>query len=303
VSAPLEAYSQAIRETETAATAEWEQLRGVLAEALGKLQTNEQPSLVGADAERQRQATAYRAFFDGLVPLEQSLTGEVERLQETDAFQQAPQPLKDALLNYKKGIEIIHRMVKRLQDRKKPMDTAAASVPDAPALPEAAPDLEQWPAVLTAHCTAVHDWRTARSDAARNAQKAADAAKRETLAAVKNLLGALDGIESGQRSEPELLSRLSDHHADHGALIDAWFGTYDRIEELLKPFFAATGLEPMVIEPGTIFAPDTMEPGGTVADPSRKNEEVATMLRRGFKFAGENIRPALVEVVVNTNSG
>ena len=38
----------------------------------------------------------------------------------SSAFGQTPQPLRDALLNYKKGIEIIHRMVKRLQDRKKP---------------------------------------------------------------------------------------------------------------------------------------------------------------------------------------
>ena len=89
------------------------------------------------------------------------------------------------------------------------------------------------------------------------------------------------------------------HRAEHGALIDSWFGTYNRVEEALKPFFAATGLEPMDVKPGTLFAPDTMEPGGTVADPNRKNEEVATMLRRGFCYGGENIRPALVEVVVN----
>src|SRR5436309_11291453 len=158
---------------------------------MSKLQANEQPSLASADGERQRHETIYRAFFDALAPLEQSLAGEVERLQESDAFQQAPQPLRDALLNYKKGIEIIHRMVKRLQDRKKPMDTPPMKVADAPALPEAAPELDQWSAALTAHCTAIHDWRTARSDAVRAAQKAVDSAKRESLAAVKNLLGAL----------------------------------------------------------------------------------------------------------------
>ena len=196
---------------------------------------------------------AYCAFFDALALLEQALAGEAQRLQETDAFQQAPQALGDALLNYKQGIELIQRMVKRAQDRKKPGETA--------------------PMVG------------------------------ETSAAVKNLLGALDGIENGRRSEPELLAGVADFRAEYGALIDSWFGTYDRMDQALQPFFATSGLEPMVVEPGTLFSPDTMEPGGTVADPNRKNDEVASTLRRGFRFAGVLIRPALVEVVINTAGG
>ena len=193
---------------------------------------------------------AYCAFFDALALLEQALAGEAQRLQETDAFQQAPQPLRDALLNYKQGIEIIHRMVKRVQDR-----------------------------------------------------KTSDITSRETLATVKSLLAALDGIDSGRRSEPELLAGVADFRAEYGALIDSWFGTYDRMEQALQAFFAASELEPIVVEPGTPFSPDTMEPGGTVADPNRKNDEVASTLRRGFRFAGVLIRPALVEVVINTAGG
>ena len=299
---PLQAYQQAIRATQTTPAAEWERLRMALAEVVAKPRTDEQPSLTDADAERQRQEAAYLCFFDALVPLEQSVAAELDGLQERDAFQQAPQRLRDALRNYRKGIEIIHRMLKRLQDRKKPMDIPPADVADAPSLPDVPADLNEWPTVLTVLCNTLHDWRAARGDAACNAQTAADAAKRETLAAVRSMIGALDGIESGQRSEPELLARLAEFRADHGMLIDSSFGAYARIEEALRPFFDATGLEPVVIEPGTRFTPDTMEVGGTTANPNRENDEVASMLRRGFRFAGELLRPALVEVVVNPSA-
>jgi molecular chaperone GrpE (heat shock protein) len=68
----------------------------------------------------------------------------------------------------------------------------------------------------------------------------------------------------------------------------------------LQPYFEATGLAPLTVEPGTLFQPETMEPGGTVVLPDRPLEEVASVMRRGYALNGEQLRPIQVEVVVHT---
>jgi hypothetical protein len=279
------------------AAEEWQALRGAITERWNNCNADDAVAHAKlADAANQY-TSAYQALFDHLIAFDKTLTDELGRMRDDEgAFTAAPAELRDVLLNYKKGIEIIQRMAKRVQERKKPMATLP-ELGTVPALPDAMP--EALDGFVNKLLEQHHEWRSARGNLLRDAQKASETCKKEALTAVKNLLGALDGIEGGQRSEPEVAERIAAHRAEFGPLIDAWFGAYARIDLTLAPFYAATGLQPHSVEPGTPFHPDTMEPGGTVSDPSRKNEDVASVLRRGYAFLGEFVRPILVEVVVN----
>ncbi len=241
------------------------------------------------------QIETYHKLFAELDPLLQTLADELAQMKEDDeAFQKAPQELAAALRNHKKGLEIIERMTRRLKERKK--EPAAPPEPGALAsLPAPAPLADFVPALVQAF----HDQRDAAGRACLQARQAAEDAKKEVLNLVKGILGSVDGVDGGLRSEAEVKARLEPFRTEHGALIDAWFAAYHRLGEAFDKFFAATGVAPQTVEPGTPFDPVRMEPAGTVEDPKLKNEDVAAVLRRGFTFQGEPVRPMLVEVVIN----
>lgn len=242
------------------------------------------------------QAEVYDQLFAELETLLQAIADELGRLREdTEAFQKAPEPLTAALRNHKKGLEIIERMARRLKERKKPLPAPSPLPAVEPlAVPEA-PLAEFMPALVRAY----HDRRDAATGACLQARQAVEDGKKEVLNVVKGILGAVDGVDGGLRSEAEVKARLEPYRAGHGALIDAWFAAYHALGQACDRFFAATGLDPQTAPAGTPFDPVRMEPAGTVADPNLKNEDVATVLRRGFSFRGEPVRPMLVEVVIN----
>lgn len=297
------AYLQTVQGFPEVAADEWNQIRTLLAEQWDSIRSEDQVKWTQVEAEGRLQQAGYVALFESLVTLEQAVAGEIASMDNSqETFLNAPQELRDSLLNYRKGIEIIQRMLKRVLDRRKPLSAEVPSLPSGPGVIEVAPELEQWSATLTQIGQQHHDWRTASVNLLNDARKPSDNIKKETLQLVKNLVGALDGVENGLRSEPDLLALLQPFKPEYEALIDSWMQAYHRLEQVLQPFYAATGLKPITVERGTPFQPETMEPGGTVSDPQLKNEDVAAVLRRGYSYNGEFIRPLLVEVVVNPAS-
>lgn len=265
----------------------------------------EQADVDGAVAEAERHIEAYDTLFRELKVLVEETTEELARLdQENEEFQSAPEELQSTLLNFKKGIEIIHRMFDRTQARKKDLSGELSRAlpgewqPDVPSVePE---DMGEFVMQLS---QAFHQMRDANYHANQNAKKSAEKCRKTAANTVSGLLSAIDGIDAGLQNEPELragLSRFEEGEQNYSALIESWLQAYHRIAACVDRFFGKTGIEAHTVEPGTPFDPETMEPQGTVANPEMNDEDVAAVMRRGFSLKGETIRPILVDVVKNT---
>jgi molecular chaperone GrpE (heat shock protein) len=221
---------------------------------------------------------------------------------QDDTFQQAPEALRTTLANYKKGIEIVHRMISRAKDRKQELSTEMpASLGRDLDEVDAPEDADQFAASVVSLSDAFHKLRDANYHATQDAKAAADACFEASLTALKQILSAIDGIDSGLASEPQVRARVAQIEEDESchALADSWFGAYGRLNESVDAFLSKTGLEAHTVAPGTPFDPNTMEPQGTVENPEMNNEDVATVLRRGFSLHGQPVRPILVDVVRN----
>jgi hypothetical protein len=256
-----------------------------------------------ATAEIERAIDAHEAFFQQLVKLAEELSGEVARLDEADPrLEGVPDALRARLTNYKKGVEIIHRMFRRVCDRKKQLaPTPPTGLTERLDLPEAPAEIEQIAAFAEQLSRRYHDLRDANYHAGGDANKHADECRGATMAAAHQLCSAVDGIDSGLANRSETRAALAEFQADGPLteLLDDWLAAYGRVEQHVDRFFSAVGIQSHTVEPGTRFDPETMEPQAVVPNPELNDEDVAVVVRRGFSLQGQQIRPMFVDVVRN----
>jgi molecular chaperone GrpE (heat shock protein) len=246
-------------------------------------------------------AAIHARFYAELDVLVDQFQRELDQLSEDeDAFQRAPEELQTALANYKKGIQIIVRMLSRAKDRKKEL---VAQIPAAivEEMQIAGPpaDASAFGDYLLQISHAFHQAREENFHATQDAKAHCEQCQKACTEAVKQVISAVDGVEGGKQSEPRTRSRLEQEHADHKDLVDAWVHKYERLLSRLDEFFGKTGIQTHTVERGEKFDPETMDPEGTVEDPELEDEVVHSVSRRGFSLGGMTIRPIVVEVVKN----
>ncbi|MCA8999834.1 MAG: nucleotide exchange factor GrpE [Planctomycetaceae bacterium] len=246
----------------------------------------------------------YDLLFAELKVLHQEIDEELAaRDPASETFSSAPEELQAQLTNYRKGGEIIHRMLSRVLDRKQD-------------LPDESPGNleEEWPGskgpesldgltdFIQELASGFHKLRDANFHVIEDAQKASEKSRSQVFQTVKSVLSAIDGIDAGLANEEHLrksLLELCQSDSPAAALVEKWLGAYQRLNAAADAFLMRTGIEAHTVEPGTPFDPVHMEPQGTVEDPDLKDEDVAAVIRRGFSLEGELIRPILVDVVRN----
>jgi molecular chaperone GrpE (heat shock protein) len=243
----------------------------------------------------------YDTLFAQLDVLLDAITVELGVLQTPDEVgEAAPEKLASALLNHRKGVEIVQRMLARVKDRRKELgEKTDPSLSADPVFVDRPTELEEVAEFVRCSSQRWHDNCDANFHKVEELKKTVAACDREVSKAVKNLLSAVDGIDAGLANEQMLREELSEYDQEFGPLIAKWFALYHSLDSKLAAFFEATCLEPASVEPGSRFDPETMEPQGTVKDPDKNNEDVASVLRRGFSLNGRQMRPTLVEVVMN----
>ena len=299
----VEDYVAVLRAANAAASDQWEQLLSLIDESNQQQLAKENAGIDQAAGEMKRHVEVYDTLFAELAGLLDAVGAQLQQMNDQDdSFQQAPDALRTTLANYKKGIEIVQRMISRTRDRKKEL---SAELPvsigqevDKVDVPE---DADQFAAGALALSEAFHNLRDANYHATQDAKGAADKCLQATLAALKQILSAVDGIDSGLASEPQVRAKVAEIEDDATchALAESWFGAYGRLTDCVDTFLSKTGIEAHTVAPGTPFDPNTMEPQGTVENTEMNNEDVATVLRRGFSLHGQPIRPILVDVVRN----
>ena len=249
-------------------------------------------------------AACYDNLFTELDVLVEQVGNVLEPLDpDSEPYKAAPEELRDRLDNYRKGVEIIHRMFSRVKDRKKEL---AQDLPELasdgldPAEPPAKVDgLDAYVRELS---TKFHDLRDANDNTLREAEEVCAKCWKATVHVVKGVISAVDGIDSGLQNEPDTRAALKQFETEKQEiteLIDCWFQAYHQLQEHVEAFFAKTGIESHTVEPGTPFDPETMEPQGTVESSELNDEDVAAVARRGFSLKGEPVRPVMVDVVKN----
>jgi len=246
----------------------------------------------------------YEVLFSELNQLVNIAQEELEsRKNDEETFQNAPEELQSKLLNYRKGIEIIHRMFNKVKDRKKDLAGKTSETLTETFKPTAPP--EEWDGVamwLGQLLSEFHGMRDANYHIVQDAKKRVEKCRDTSRNVIKSLLSAIDGIDSGLQNEPHTIETLAPFQQEYQAVIDTWFGAYDRLSKSIEQFFEKTGVEAHSAEHGTPFDPETMEALGIVDmepdfAPDEKGEYVASVLRRGFSLDGVIIRPVQVDVI------
>lgn len=297
-----EDYNVALRVANTTVADEWAAIVGLAAECHAQELTKEQAALAKAAEDTQRHIDTYHLIFSELDRLVDSVGGELEKLDiERNDYQAAPDAVQSTLGNYKKGIEIVNRMLTRARDRKKELGAESPVALGSEMANVAEPATDQFATGVLALSTAFHKLRDANYHIRQDAIGAADACRGTSLTALKSILSAIDGVDSGLANEPEVRAMLAEFEEDAACrtLLESWFGAYERIATYVEQFLTNTGIESHTVEPGTLFDPETMEPQGTVEDSTRNNDEVAVVLRRGFSLDSQLVRPMIVDVVRN----
>ncbi len=265
---------------------------------------SEREGFVQATARIREAVEEHDAFLSRMSTLVADLDEELTRLDVDDPrLETASDELRARLTNYRKGLEIIQRMVARIVERRKPLSPA----PPAPLTETLDPGgLPAEPELLAAFaeslCRHYHDVRDANYHAVADAHKHADACRQAMFAAARQLLSAVDGIDSGLANQPELrasLLALLDDESTVATLLDEWLAAYQGFDGHLAHFFEDVGIVAHTVQPGTRFDPERMEPQAAVAHPELQDEDVAAMVRRGFSVGDEPIRPIIVDVVRN----
>ena len=235
----------------------------------------------------------FQAVLDSFYAELNAFTAAVEKElvaldAESPEFAELPEEQRTPMMNTRRGVEIIHRMLSRTVARRK--DPTFAEIVVEEALEEPAPpdSAEAIPDVVGALYKAWHQLRDKNYDAVRDAKQNAEKARETCVALAKSVLGAIDGIDSGL-----------EYAAEENAA-NEWSAVYSRLSAIADAFFANTGMTPHATERGVPFDPDTMEPQSAVEDPELPDEAVAAMVRRGFSFRGMPVRPVLVNVVRNS---
>ena len=299
----VEDYVTVLRGADAPVSDQWAQLLSLVDESNQQELAKEKVGIDQAAGDMRRHVEVYETLFVELGGLLDAVAAQLQQMNdEDDSFQQAPDALRTTLANYKKGIEIVHRMISRAKDRKKEvsaeMPVSIGQEVDGIDVPE---DADQFAASVVSLSEAFHKLRDANYHAAQDAKGAADKCLQATLTALKQILSAIDGIDGGLASEPQVRAKVAEIEEDAicHALAESWFGAYGRLNEYVDAFLSKTGIEAHTVATGTPFDPNTMEPQGTVENPELNNEDVATVLRRGFSLHGHPVRPILVDVVRN----
>ena len=247
-------------------------------------------------------AECYEGLFKELDALVEQVGKELEPLDlESEQYQSAPGGLQDRLANYRKGVEIIHRMLSRVKDRKKELAQELPALANGGLEPAEPPvEVPELDAYFRQLSTKFHDLRDANENTLRDAEDVGAKCWKAAVHVVKGVISAVDGIDSGLENEPDTRADLKQYEGEEqrfAELIDSWFQAYHRLQQRVEAFFAKTGIEAHAVEPGTPFDPDTMEPQGTVESSQYQPGTVAVVARRGFSLKGELVRPMIVEVV------
>ena len=276
----------------------------LITERRQKFIEHDQVELQAAVVEAERYLSAQQKLTSSLNVLVQHVTTLVQELTAREAGLPPPEnPLHPALLNHKKGLEIIQRMIGRASDRRKDLSSerpAGDFEPDQPVI--VPPDPAQLEEFVNQFTKSLKAERQSRDRVIVTQRDFAENCRKGLVAQAKSLLPAVDGIDSGLANEPaarELWLAGSDLHADLRSLLEIWFSSYARLRGRLDEFLLESGLEAQSVQPGVPFDPETMEPIGTVGHPDFPEDSVAAVVRRGFVLAGENLRPVAVEVVRN----
>jgi len=270
-----------------------------------KIVEQDQAELQSAGVAADKHLAAYERLSTALDALVQHLASVVSGMTEQDAgFPPPEDTLHAALLNHKKGLEIIQRMIGRVADRRKDLsgERPSGEFQELETL-VGSDDPAQLEEFVTNWAKSLLSDRQSRDRVVVGLRDFAENCRKGVGGLAKSLLPAIDGVDSGLASEPASRQNwltAGELDGERRSLVERWFSSYAVLCQHLDKFLLEAGLESRVVDPGVPFDPETMEPIGTVSHAEFPDDSVAAVVRRGFVLSGENLRPVAVEVVRNS---
>ena len=252
-------------------------------------------------------------IFNGLPILINRMTAVVATLKEDGLFKQAPEDLQNLLRNRKEGLEIIGRMLNRL-DARRPLFEKEASAEIGHLEPlhvsnsildceEKDYDHTKFKSILHETVKKIGDHEKEIRDnnyrAIRHIRQKSEGLKQYLTTLLRDhLVPVADGLERGIWDEPALMESIDGDAPDPG-LAAKWFGAYPICFYLLRHFLKQIGLYRFRVGRGARFNPELHMALGHETCPELEDGQVLEVVRSGWHYRNMLIRAAEVMVVRN----
>jgi molecular chaperone GrpE (heat shock protein) len=262
-----------------------------------------------------RYRDGYQSLFAELPILIGRTKAVVASLSEDGLFGEAPAEVQSLLRNRREGLEIVCRMLGRLNARQPLIEKqvsadvgkleqlrASALLPDVEA---SQVDEKEFVRSVLEAIEAIgaqeRETRDGNYRATRRLKQNSEELKQALCALLRDhLLSVVDGLERGVWDEKQLLESIGCHEASPG-LLAKWFGAYRMSYRLLKVFLKKIGLHCVGVKRGDAFDPQYHMALGHERCAELEDGQVFEVVRSGWRYQGELIRAA--EVLVARNEG
>lgn len=275
------------------------------------VQKNDQAS-IDERAELNKNAQPFLEFKEEIKKLFEQIPDAIKHVQAAiekrsdELITSLGEDVQDNLRTYRQGLEIIERMLQRTFDRAPNLQVEDTQLEemnsDYKLMNEKVSTEKEFATCLTNLSRNYHETRDTNYHLINDARVECEKQTSKAKNSLKQILAAIDGIDSGLQNEAETRGRvdkLMESDEEAKTVVQEWYNAYEDLSQKLYELIANTKLTPIAVEEGTPFDPETMEPQGVVERANLKNDDVAVILRKGFTFCDELIRPTLVEVVKN----
>ena len=232
--------------------------------------------------------------------------------QSSEIKNKLPQPLQEQLQKRQEGLNLIGKMLGRLQEQINANIEEPAELEELPTVSEqelkslldSESDEELGKKAIAKKFKEVG---TQRWKIVAQQRDLAEKLRKKWLNIIdKKILPIIDGIDDGAKFSDNLIQQLKTENSEQATELDNWFGTYHGLRGLFLDMLASVGVHPMIVKTGEQIDYNRHEPFDVQSDPNLNNEDVKEVTRQGYEYEPEAegqemlvLRSAQVVVVKN----
>jgi molecular chaperone GrpE (heat shock protein) len=214
-----------------------------------------------------------------------------------------PPEVAQIAANSKAGIDLIVKMLSRLQDRVPKIQAGVIPLASEFILLDNSPV----PADPVEQKSFLEEIAKHNYQLLTNIRRAAEDAREAIFSFVKtHVLAVMDGVVDGRRHFEQQKRDLIKTYPEDAEAVENWFSVYDDLSGLLNTLLVDFQMEVILPAQGEKVQYDLHEPFDTVRDDQFSDESVHEVIRPGYRYLGHLygelgyvIRPALVVVTKN----
>ncbi|MEM9272023.1 MAG: nucleotide exchange factor GrpE [Cyanobacteria bacterium P01_F01_bin.143] len=232
--------------------------------------------------------------------------------QSQEVKNKLPQPLQEKLQKRQEGLNLIGKMLGRLQEQINAKIEEPAEPEELPTVSEQElrdlldPEADE-KSGENAIAKKLKEVGTQRWKIVAQQRDLAEKLRKKWLNIIdKKILPIIDGIDDGAKFSDNLIQQLKTENSEQITELDNWVGTYHALRELFLDMLVSVKVYLMKVDTRQQIDYNRHEPFDVQSDPNLNNEDIKEVTRQGYEYEPEAegqemlvLRSAQVVVVKN----